>query len=121
MKSLIKRNIKLWLVASLWLWGTAISPAVQAEGWSAYSPVQQIFILNGAYYVQLNPGLVSNIDGCDFFNGWYVFVNNPSENGTNNHDKIYAVILTAKALGKTVSIHSSGCNFYPLADGAVIQ
>ena len=121
MKEREKLNTKGWIYSLLLLAGLGLAQPGWAASWSSYSQVQQIFIVNGAYFVQLNPSLVTDSEGCTNFDGWYLFSNNPSSNGTNNHDKIYAIILTAKALGKTISIHSSGCDFYPRADGAVIQ
>lgn len=91
------------------LFSVLISSEVLAGAWSAQSPVVDLQASGSAIYVRLDVNIVSNINNCSNWSGWFRIAN-----GTYSMDDFermrVSVALAAQTSGKNVKIYSSGCD-----------
>jgi hypothetical protein len=94
--------------------GVLGSPAVYAGGYSGAADVEDIQVINGGFYVRLDPSVAQNPDGCTSFNGWFIFLGPSLDANQKNIQDYLAVALTAFTLGKKLNVYARGCyNNYP--------
>lgn len=111
------KRLKLQIVNTAFLMllaGFIGSPSAVAGGSSGLADVQGIQVVNGAFYVRLDPAVAVNPDGCSNFGGWYIFLGPSLDPNQTSHQQFLAIAVTAFTLSKKVNIFSSGCyNNYP--------
>lgn len=84
------------------------SSVASAGGWTPYSEILNIQVGSSTVYVRLDPNVVSNINSCSNWGGWFAIYD-----GTYSMDDFdktrTSVALAAQMAEKTISIYSGDC------------
>ena len=84
---------------------TLHSHQVEAAGWTTSSIVKQIHFYDFGIYIQLDTNVVSNINSCSTWNGFFVI----HDQSAQVESAFLSAVLLAKSTGKTIKIYSATC------------
>ena len=122
MRLLNRCELKTSLLALILLISVGVNNTVEALGWSGFANITELQINDGVFYIQLEPAKVSNPTACAIFSGYHIFVKDTIDANQKDYKEYLSVVLTAYALNKQISIHSTQCySNYPNGDGIQIQ